>query len=63
MAGDRRHEIESELAAWRAAERRQDMARPGTSEYRLAAVAAAQHQRKFRRLAEMSTAATASTSK
>jgi hypothetical protein len=56
MAGDRRHEIESELAAWRAAERRQDTARPGSSEYRLAAIAAAVHRSNVRRLTESRTA-------
>jgi hypothetical protein len=63
MAGDRRHEIEIELAAWRAAERRQDTARPGSSEYRLAAIAAAEHQRNFRRLTNVSAVATPTTSK
>lgn len=52
MAGDRRREIERELAAWRAAERRQDMATPGSWEQRLAADAAARHQARFRKLTE-----------
>jgi hypothetical protein len=62
MAGIRRHEIESELAAWRAAERRQDMARPGSIEKRLAAAAAAEHRANVRRLTEEARTPTVATS-
>jgi hypothetical protein len=63
MIGIRRREIESELAAWRAAERRQDMARPGSAEKRLAAVSAAVHRANFQRLTDQSVASAVTTSK